>query len=225
MGALPNNAKQGLIDLPPPPLTPLQRLRRSGPPDPKRIPFFSLGNPCQYIGECQVLGRQFGDPMDSPPSSDLPPCRHLALPPVQTAPGTSSTRHRSCLASIPAVCRETTHSFVRNRPISFAVTQNSEYPGFPFFFFPFLLVLTRGEYLRRLFYQVLTRKSRSISQHHPITPAGVNYILRLTPPSSRVKRGTTPHLSRVVESLRSRSWSFAILGRWYHPGRPKFVQR
>ena len=90
-----------------------------------------------------------------PWSSDLPLYHHPTLFPLQTAIGTSSTRRRPYPAPIPTFCRETTFPFAQNRPISFAITQNSEHRGFPFvypssFFSPFLLVPIHGEYLQRL---------------------------------------------------------------------------
>ena len=58
---------------------------------------------------------------DSPLSSNLPPCHHLALSPVRTTLGMSSMRWRPYLALIPTVRRETTPSFTRSRPTSFTV--------------------------------------------------------------------------------------------------------
>jgi len=123
-------------------LIPLQHFHRPGPPDPEGLSSFFLGNSCQYISGCWIPDRRFGDPMDSPPSPDIPLCPHLTLPPVQAALGTLSTRWRPCPASIPTVCRQTAHSFARNRPIYFAVAQNSEYLSFPFIY-PFFSLFTR----------------------------------------------------------------------------------
>lgn len=83
----------------------------------------------------------------TPPSSDLLPCHHLALSPVQTALGTSSTRRSLCPALIPTVCRKTDPLFARNRPISFAVNHRGEYLGFPFIY-PCLFCLSTRTHLR-----------------------------------------------------------------------------
>ena len=88
--------------------------------------YFSLENTRQYIcpgyHECQVLGGRFGDLVSThlplPRSSDISPCNHLALSPVQTALGMRPMRGRPYSASVPTVRRETAPPPARNRPIS-----------------------------------------------------------------------------------------------------------